>query len=364
MERQMNIGSSRHESFESLRGWMAIWVFVTHFTTMAGFSLEKGQGLGKFLADGRHAVGVFIILSGFLITGIIERQEQSYGKFITRRFFRIFPAYLVFLVLSAMLLKISYETVLSIPWSNSKLIERSEYMKESLENLPVHMAAHVTLLHGVIPDHILKFSDIAIMGVAWSLSLEWQFYLIAPLLYSKKMSRYKLATSAGIIVLLLIGRIYNHSTSYLGNSLILFFMGGASFFVLNAAKKVNPHYVLKLLPIVGFLIVPNRYYVAWFIWITALWAEMGIPIASRIQRYWHSSFMQKLGTYSYSFYCFHFISLVLCSCFILKVWSPASQPTFAVVLLLTSFPIAWIGAYLSYRYIETPGINFAKRITK
>ncbi|MST94839.1 MAG: acyltransferase, partial [Pedosphaera sp.] len=43
------------------------------------------------------AVDIFLILSGFVIFNLLDRGE-TYGVFITRRFFRLFPAFLLSLV--------------------------------------------------------------------------------------------------------------------------------------------------------------------------------------------------------------------------------------------------------------------------
>jgi peptidoglycan/LPS O-acetylase OafA/YrhL len=44
-----------------------------------------------------------------------------------------------------------------------------------------HLIAHLLLLNGVVPDNILYEAQMMFLAPAWSLSLEWQFYLVAPL---------------------------------------------------------------------------------------------------------------------------------------------------------------------------------------
>lgn len=43
-----------------------------------------------------------------------------------------------------------------------------------------NLAAHMVLAQGVIPQGVLPWAYITLLGPAWSLSTEWQFYLLAP----------------------------------------------------------------------------------------------------------------------------------------------------------------------------------------
>ena len=56
------------------------------------------------------------------------------------------------------------------------------------KNAAYHIPLHLTLLHGVVPEKLLPSSATAFLGPAWSLSLEWQFYLIAPLWFGLAVS--------------------------------------------------------------------------------------------------------------------------------------------------------------------------------
>ena len=51
-----------------------------------------------------------------------------------------------------------------------------------MDFLRISLDAHIFLLQGLIPNNVLSESEYMFLGPAWSLSLEWQFYLVAPLL--------------------------------------------------------------------------------------------------------------------------------------------------------------------------------------
>src|SRR5262249_40932758 len=50
------------------------------------------------------------------------------------------------------------------------------------EPLLVHFLVHASMLHSAVPQWLLPNSSAAILIPAWSISLEWQFYLLVPLL--------------------------------------------------------------------------------------------------------------------------------------------------------------------------------------
>jgi peptidoglycan/LPS O-acetylase OafA/YrhL len=59
-----------------------------------------------------------------------------------------------------------------------------------------HVLAHLTLLHGLIPQPILPYAYVTLLGPAWSLSTEWQFYLLIGLIAPRHLGRFALALLA------------------------------------------------------------------------------------------------------------------------------------------------------------------------
>lgn len=124
-------------------------------------------------AWGWLGVNLFFVISGFLITGILDdtlRRENFYRRFYLRRALRILPAYLVVLVLA---------------WATGFVTPN--YMVVCLlflANMPGLFLHHGYLFYGPF----------------WSLAVEEQFYLVWPMLYRRLRRRGMLLVSLGLLV--------------------------------------------------------------------------------------------------------------------------------------------------------------------
>lgn len=112
----------------------------------------------QLLTRGFVGVDMFFVLSGFLITTLLLREERDSGTislsaFYWRRALRILPAYLLLL------------TAMSVYWIGIK--DRHEL----LPLVPYYLLFLANFLREQIP----------LMSVTWSLSVEEQFYLLWPL---------------------------------------------------------------------------------------------------------------------------------------------------------------------------------------
>lgn len=112
---------------------------------------------------GDLGVSLFFVISGFLITLLLLREESATGTvslraFYLRRTLRIFPAYYAYIAFS-----LAVDTVRGHPWSGELLFSAVAYLMNyfnALHGHPVTSVAH-----------------------AWSLANEEQFYLIWPGLF-------------------------------------------------------------------------------------------------------------------------------------------------------------------------------------
>ncbi len=164
--------AQRIEPLDGLRGIAATWVFVGHALVMSGAWVPI---LGRPLL----AVDLFMMLSGALMVyqaGVREPREpmaeaRTWGRFWTRRFFRIAPVfYLAFLVAIAMgpWLGEMREVVAA---ANGKTADWDRYNDQS----PTNILMHLSYVFGVVPAYAARspLPD-------WSIALEMQFYLVFP----------------------------------------------------------------------------------------------------------------------------------------------------------------------------------------
>ena len=149
---------------EGIRGLAVLLVFFVHFEGIFGGYLAKGTLAASILVFagtvGHAGVDLFFVLSGYLIYGLLIRKDTPYFTFVRRRVQRIYPAF--FAVFCAYI-------VLSL------LIPQQSKIHGTVLQKAVYVAQNLLFLPGIVNIR-------PIITVAWSLSLEFFFYLVMPLL--------------------------------------------------------------------------------------------------------------------------------------------------------------------------------------
>ncbi|CAB1276102.1 acyltransferase family protein [Candidatus Nitrosacidococcus tergens] len=145
--------SNRLSGLDFLRAFAAVWVFLFHYIDLSPNQLKPALGNNFYVGVGWNGVDLFFVLSGFLIGTILCREHENIKSFLIRRFFRIYPAYLVVLFLCLYINKPYF-------FDNKLLI-----------------ISHLLMFHNLMPGY-----GGAINGVLWTLGEEFQFYLLAALI--------------------------------------------------------------------------------------------------------------------------------------------------------------------------------------
>jgi peptidoglycan/LPS O-acetylase OafA/YrhL len=141
----------------SLSGWRAISILIvlgSHCKYSNGFP-RQFEAIFHWLFDGAFGVRCFFSISGFLITYLLLREEQTTGRIDLRRFYlrraiRILPAYWAFLFILFFLQVVT------------------EFRQSRIEWL-----GNLLFLSNFTTEHFAT-------GHLWSLAVEEQFYLLWP----------------------------------------------------------------------------------------------------------------------------------------------------------------------------------------
>jgi peptidoglycan/LPS O-acetylase OafA/YrhL len=363
-------GAQRFTEIEGLRAWLAWTVVFAHLFIVLSFYAYGAAYLAPLF--GTYAVQVFILISGFVITHLIEQRRESYTPYITRRAFRIFPAYLIALAAGAVATPLAIAGLSHVAWGsdpNSYFFDSLQGRFASTEAHPwAHWLLHLTLFQGAVPDNVLPWSSIAFLAPAWSLSLEWQFYLIAPLLvWSLKTPRWRFVVAAAAIALALLfsrGVFGSYSTpSSLLGGLWLFVIGAVTRlafpFLRTVAFPALP--IAVALVVAGFLssgLLPVTLWLAFAL----LLARPGPLSAWPMRIAFASAPAQYFGARSYSVYVVH-MPIMKALLFILPLGAMTHVQALGA-LAACALPLTAMTSEILYRCVERPMIGAGARIAK
>jgi peptidoglycan/LPS O-acetylase OafA/YrhL len=219
----------RLECLDGLRGVLAVYVMLGH---MAPFSALPAWITGP-LSHGGAAVDVFFILSGLVILRSLESCRFTARPFLIARIARIFPVYLAMLAIGIATQPVpaSFD---AMPWVEPGSIARDIWSQGWPRHWVVEIASHLTMTHGLFPNGALPDVWVSFLGAAWSLSTEWQFYVLALVLGRARLGSGRLA--AAFLVLAAVGLAWDvtapdqwqFSRAFLPNKAQYFALGIAS----------------------------------------------------------------------------------------------------------------------------------------
>src|SRR3569623_514280 len=110
----------RYNEFAGLRGLLALWEALAHEVCWCGFGRIPGEGfkpkLWSMLTGADAAAECFIILSGFAIATLLRREKTTYGRYMLRRVLRIYPVYIVALLLAIWMAPATGMIINTVSW--------------------------------------------------------------------------------------------------------------------------------------------------------------------------------------------------------------------------------------------------------
>jgi len=310
--------------------------------------------LEDFISNlGNAGVGLFFVLSGFLITYLLLEEKSAAGdisiaQFYKRRILRIWPLYFIVIGIAFFLLPMLYK---SFPL----FFEGQSYFILKIEKL--HYGTNLLLYLFFLSNVAVKiFSPVAGAAQTWSVSVEEQFYLIWPWVI-KLFSRVLIPVLVLIIICVGIGSYY------------------ANWFSNPAIRAFVQTFNIDFMAVGGLCAVLYRKHKAafsrlgndrWFfatviasvviqlfveVYPITLSASFALLIVCVIERQVKSNFLDVLGKWSYGIYMYHTAVMYISFSIVdhMNMNSPVGDRLmqYALVIGLT------VGiSCLSYRYVE------------
>ena len=333
----------RFESLDGLRGFLALNVFFQHAVTNY-FYFQTGTWqivpIRFFRHLGGEAVILFFMITSFLYwsKAIAQKGDLDAGSLYRSRFLRLAPMY----IFSAGIV------VFSILIQSGFNIDVAQTAKDILSWLSLGLITTTSVNHiSVLPINA---------GVHWTLSFEWGFYLILPILAVAIKSKKTLLMALPLAFFAL-------SSPHRGYWAIFFF-GIMAAHIYKKYPKI-PFFskpISSLVPILGILTVyfisykpysVTQYFVSLVVFLSFVYgADLFGLLKSEVAKF--------LGTISYSIYLLHGIVLfvVLNSVDHFYPIVSLSPTVFWSLILFCGFVAIFISS-ITYRYIEYP---FIKRI--
>jgi peptidoglycan/LPS O-acetylase OafA/YrhL len=373
--------------FPNLNGvrFIAAFSVLIHHTEQIKYLMGLENNYGNFFIKnmGKLGVGLFFVLSGFLITYLLLSEKQRRGDistkdFYIRRILRIWPLYFIIVLLGFFVFPV-------IPIFNEPLRDQYYFDADFFKRLPFFLL--------FLPNiGFVFFRSPYLCAQTWSVGVEEQFYAIWPWIIKSKnplKTFFKLLTIfltiLGIIWLYIfkISNIDEITKQKIQEGTELFFsqfriltmmIGGIGAYLIFAEKKkilavlfrkdvqVIGYSILALMLGTGFH-VPGfnmEFYGVFFCFFI-----LNVSQNPNSLIYLEQKIIHYLGKISYGIYIYHPAVIVLCvntiHYFLGKNISPLN---FNLLLYPSAVLLTIIVCEFSFRFIETPLLKLKNRFNR
>lgn len=338
---------------DGLRGIAAAMVGINHAPLTLGNLYLNSQtffisfsNVVLFRGIGSLGVQFFFCITGMLFTWQLFYSDKpiDWTLFYRKRLRRIVPAYLVACIFALII----------IFCCNGAL---KQPIKQFLTTLPELFSFGFRF-----PPVLNDFDSMRLLGVNWTLSKEWSFYLLLPIIFVFSRTSRTYTTIA--LLALAIADVF-----LTRKSIWVFFMSGA---MCAPLMHYQFNKVIKLLACISFWIAlavllkngshyPDYGPTRWIL-TTVLFASMAVirPRLLMVKE------IIAMGTISYSFYLLHAMTIFsvasLCHYYLFDITT--LDFNHYTLMLAAALILATCIATLSYKYIESPWLRQSKALSE
>jgi peptidoglycan/LPS O-acetylase OafA/YrhL len=344
--------------FDGLRGYCALWVALVHLARMLVLHNKY------WFPEADTAVGIFFILSGYVITSLITQQKESYRVFLFRRYCRLAPAFVFFCVLYIIFSGVIISALTKLDTTQHPVYSLLPAYINGARFWYIHLPAHIAMLHGWLEPWVPNSAK-AILPEGWSMTVEWQFYLVAPLLVSMVAKQSRIALTLLVTASVFLALWHPWRAVLATDYLVDFLSGMLTCFYLNAPQEKSAQQPLAAAMLVLFAFALFMKQMEILLWCVFVYLAYGAR--ADVQRAWHRVFDNRvsnfLGRISYSVYLCHMLLTFLVIHLVAGHVDPIKAPE---QFYFTAMPLIIIGtlafATLTCYTIELPAMRWSKRV--
>ncbi|MDO7899101.1 acyltransferase [Pseudomonas sp. K18] len=302
---------------------LALLVAISHMgVTFMGFN------------PGVVAVVSFLIISGFVMTSLIERNYNAVGRiglFYLDRLLRLYPQFLLYFVMSCVVIHFL------LPGTPQAQALTLENIATSLPILPLGF-----YMFGITVPEILP--------PAWSLGLEMCFYLLIPFLILHRRRGIAFAVSVTVFMVATLGYINTDLYGYRLLPGVLFIFLCGSYLYRARAKGLWMAAITTIIAASMFVaivigVIPRRPFNAE----VTLGIALGLPAVFLLGRLKYHRLDELLGNISYGVFLNHFVVMYVLRAF----WPVAYSNLMITAVLVLSFALSGV----SYYGVERPALK-------
>lgn len=351
----------RFVALDSFRGFCAVFVIFYHL------HISDTPTEWAFFRNSDVFVDFFFVLSGFVITHSLIKNDKPFLSFFRARLLRIYPLHIFMLIIYIVL-------------------EFFKYLAGEYGGISFNVAAFSegTALSQIIPNALLihswssMFENMSFNFPSWSISIEFYMYVIFGLLFSLSRSNSMLYLLGLVLVILTVVFGSSNYTIYAQRGLLGFASGAVAYFIYNRClrKTILKTSVMEVFSVVIIVIFvmsefsDNKFLTATtFSFVVLLFSLEG----GCVSRLLANKLPIMLGKLSYSIYMVH-AAIIFIVLSILMVVSKVSgisytpmlggvryidfgNPIYNNLLLLFTILLVIVISSLTYQFIE---LYFAK----